>query len=561
MESLRRAIAQIAKQLDVLTRSQKIAIVLCAALVAGSLFWLVQYSAAPEMAPVLAQDLTLEQVDTALDTLRGDGIPAEQRGNRVYVRPRDRDRALLSLNRAKALPQDTSVGFAELMADSDPFRPSDENKWRRQVALGNELARILARGDNVHSARVITQDKSKRRVGALSDIKPSASVFVKPTAGKAMTRDMVDGICRFVSGAVPGLAPHDVTVVDATTMRSHSTVDPDEGFGVGVLEERKKNEKHLTGKIMAALQSIPGVLVSVSVELDSRRTQTQTQDWATPEVKSDESSSTVTSSAQSPGETGVNSNVGVALTGSAAGTRSETEEGKTDFYESKPVKVENTERAPFTVTRATASVGIPRSYLVGVHQARFGTETDPAKLDEDPEFVRIRDAEIGRVRSKVTNILMARSEDDVDVAIFYDLSPDGPELNTFPSTGSPMMASADHGVTDYARRYGVQGVLMGLALLSFFMMTRMVRRSSDVVKAVLPPERMVSEEDQAEEMLHIAGGGPVGMAAATEGLLVGQEVDEETLRYSQLGEQVSKMVETDPESAAELLRRWASSAD
>ncbi len=561
MDFIRQVIEQIGRQLDVLSRSQKIAIALCAALVAVSFIWLVQSSSEPEMTPILAQDMDLTEIDKALDELTGNGIAAKQFGRRVYVKPVDRDRALLVLNRAGALPEDTSVGFAELMADENPFRPSDENKWRRQVALGTELARIISTSDDVESARVITQDKSKRRVGAMSNVSPTASIYVKMARGKAITQSTVDGLCRFVASAVPGLEPHNVTLVDATTMRAHTIPDPEDLLGVGLLDERKKNEQHLTNKLMAALQSIPGVLVSVSVDLDASKTRTQTQTWNKAEVKTEEASSTITESSRAPGETGVNPNVGVALSGSGGGTRSETEESRTDYLDPKPAEVKNVETAPFAVTRATASIGIPRSFIVGIHRARFGGDTDLAKIDEDDEYMRIRDAEIARVRSVATNILMANSQDDVDVQVFYDFVPGAQELSTFPGGAEGVVtAAADSGVTTFVTDYGMQIGLMALALISFVMMTRLVRKSADVVKAIMPPEKSEQSLEEYEETLDVAGG-PVGKAAATEGLLVGQEIDEETLRITQLGGQVSELVESDPQAAADMIRRWAEASD
>jgi flagellar biosynthesis/type III secretory pathway M-ring protein FliF/YscJ len=157
MDYLKRTIDEIAKQLDVLGRSQKIAIALCAVIVAGSLFWLVNYSTAPERVAVLDQDMSIEQIDTALTELGNQRIDAKKIGNRLYVKPVDRDRALFALNRADALPKDTSIGFAEYMADDDPFRPADENRWRRQVALATELGRVLSSGDEVAMARVLFQ--------------------------------------------------------------------------------------------------------------------------------------------------------------------------------------------------------------------------------------------------------------------------------------------------------------------------------------------------------------------------------------------------------------------
>jgi len=560
MEFLRLTVARIAQQLDVLNRSQKVAIGLCAVLIAFSLVWLVNYAAAPEMVPLLKQDLTLDQVQAALDTLEADRIDAKQVGSRIYVKPVDRDRALLALNRADALPADTSVGFVELMSDSDPFRPADENQWRRLVALGTELGRIIAASDDVHTARVVIQDKSKRRIGTATPVKPTASVQVKMARGKPLDQYKVDGICRFIAGAVPGLEPHNVTVRDASTGRAFQAPDPEDILGLGLLEEKKKNEKYLADKVREALQAIPGVIVAVTVELDASRTKTQTSDWGKAVAKSEESTSEIQESSQTPGETGVNPNVGVALSANSGGTRSSTEQERTDFFEPKPIKVESIEKVPFDVVRTTASIGIPRSFLVGIHQARFGSDTDPAALEEDENFQLIRKTEIDRVRARVSTILMAQADDDVNVEVFYDFAPESGELNTMQIDGV-VMAGAQGGVGGYAKRYGVQGGLVVLAFVSFLTMARLVRKSSDVVKAVLPPERRAVEDEESEETLHVAGGGPVGRASASEGLLVGQEVDEQTLRYSQLGEQVNEMVVADPATAAELVRRWAESDD
>jgi flagellar biosynthesis/type III secretory pathway M-ring protein FliF/YscJ len=561
MEFLRRTIEQISQQLDVLSKSQKIAIGLCAALVAGSLFWLVHYSTAPEMIPVLRQNMSLDEIDAALGALSAEGIAAKQIGNRIMVRPNDQARAMMAMNRANALPTDTSVGFAELLADENPFRPADENKFRRRVALGTELGRILTQGDpSLEMARVVIQDTSTRRVGAVGNVKPTASVQIKLANGQVLDQVRVDGICRFVSGAVPGLEPHHVTVRDATTGRAFATADPEDAFGIGLLEEKKKNEKHLAEKIRDALQSIPGVLVSVSVDLDANKTTTQTQAWAKPEVKSEETTSSVNTAASTPAETGVNANVGVALSGAGNGSRNETDESKTEFFDQKSTEVTSTQKIPFTITRATASVSVPRSHFVRIHQSRSGGTADPAKLDDDPEYQRIRDEEIARVRSRVSTILMTSAEQDISVVPYYDFGSDGVELNTTPGGPGGVMASTGGGVMDYASRYGIQAGLATLALFSFFLLARMVRKSSELIRTTLPPAARAHEEEEFEETLSVAGG-PVGRAAATEGLLIGQEVDEETLRYTQLGEQVAKMVDTNPASAAELLRRWATTSE
>lgn len=555
MEYLKKVIDQISQQLGVLGRSQRLAIGLCAVIVAGSLLWLVNYSTTPERVPLLDQNMSLDEIDAILAELDNEHIEAKQTGNRVYVRLADRDRALLALNRANALPKDTSIGFTEYMADDDPFRPADENQWRRQVALATELGRVLASGDEIATARVLFQGKTKRGMGNVDALKPTASVYVKLHAGKTFSARLVEGVCRFVSGAVPGLLPHSVTVVDAATMRPYTLPDPEEALGADLLDQRKQNEHHLSEKLMTALRSIPGVLVSVSVELDATRRKTTTQDYGKQGIKSEETTETSNNSGSGAGETGVAANVGVALNAGGSNTTNRTEESRNEYFPAQMTMHEDVEHAPFTLKRATASIAIPRSFLVGVHRARFGEQTDLAKLDDNNDFRTLREAEIGRVRSAAMNILMTQDPKDVDVTVYYDFAPDGQDLNTFPGGGTMLAAADEGGAMGLFKRYGVHGGVFGLALVSFLMMARLVRKSSQVVAAILPPQRKAAEPE-SEEMLSVSGG-PVGKAAATEGLLIGQEVDEETLRFTQLGAQVSKMVETDPDTAAELIRRWA----
>ena len=97
--------------------------------------------------------------------------------------------------------------------------------------------------------------------------------------------------------------------------------------------------------------------------------------------------------------------------------------------------------------------------------------------------------------------------------------------------------------------YGPQAGLAGLALLSLVMMVRLVRKSARVVDGL--PLKVTADVEPEEPR-------PLDSAEATEGYLVGQEVDEDTVRYQNLSQQVSKMVEEDPQGAAELIRQWMS---
>jgi flagellar biosynthesis/type III secretory pathway M-ring protein FliF/YscJ len=60
-----------------------------------------------------------------------------------------------------------------------------------------------------------------------------------------------------------------------------------------------------------------------------------------------------------------------------------------------------------------------------------------------------------------------------------------------------------------------------------------------------------------EEPILGLGTQAIGQAiVSSDSVLTGREVDDDTLRFQELGEEVSKLVESDPEGTAALLRRW-----
>jgi flagellar biosynthesis/type III secretory pathway M-ring protein FliF/YscJ len=67
---------------------------------------------------------------------------------------------------------------------------------------------------------------------------------------------------------------------------------------------------------------------------------------------------------------------------------------------------------------------------------------------------------------------------------------------------------------------------------------------------------MSVETDPEEEIVMSVGSSAVGKAEVSESMLTGKEVDPETLRFQEIGKEVSQMVENDPAGSADLIRRW-----
>ncbi len=177
MERLRQLLSHVGAQLSVLTVSQRLAIGLCAALVVGSLAWLLQWSTRPEMVPLITQDIGYDNLDTAEQALRGEGVKFEVHGTRIYVRPADLHNALRLLHSADALPEGSLFDMATVVMDQNPFQPPAARAFAQTYAKGNELAKIIATSPAVSKVSVIINPKTKRRLGGLTDV-PTASVTV-----------------------------------------------------------------------------------------------------------------------------------------------------------------------------------------------------------------------------------------------------------------------------------------------------------------------------------------------------------------------------------------------
>ena len=543
METLKQLLTRIQQQLSLMTRSQQVAIGLCAVIIMGSLLWLTQWSTKTELEPLLDQPMSVQEMADVVASLDAAGVEYEERGDRVYVRPEERRKLQGQLLSQGALPQDTSLGFENLLKEQSPFQPESVNKRNFIIALQNELAAVIVSDPNVASATVFINDSAQRKIGAMRNIEPTASVRVATIRGKQLDQGAVQAVADLVSGAVAALQPHNVNVI--VNGRPRSIPSPEDEISFGLLDETKKREKHLQEKIYAQLSYIPGVKVAVTAELETTRRHVETRDYTQPELKMSKTTDEKSSSNAAGGEAGVNPNTGTALDSSGSGQSTSKEDTTEENYPPALALIETQDHMPFTVKGVTASVNIPRSYFASVYKAQNGDAAEPA----DADLKTLIEIEQLRVRAHVKKVLGTDSDDAVQVDWFPDLAPDTPGSFAGPEAYALGPVEEEQGTVAKVAGYAPQFGMMGLALASLIMMVMLARKSGRAVPHLPTPEFKSSEEH--EELTR-----PLENASLTEGFLVGQEVDEESLRVSQLREQVSKLVDDDPEGTADLIRRW-----
>lgn len=564
MERLRQLLSQIGAQLGVLSVSQRVAIGLCAAMVVGSLAWLVQWSVQPDMVPLLTHDFSYDQLDAAEQALRTNGVTYRiVEGTRIYVRAAERHNALRLLNTADALPEGSLFDMATVVTESSPFQAPEARRYAQTYAKGNELAKIIATSPAVTKASVLLNPVTKRRLGGGSDV-PTASVTVTLAPGVDMSHEMVEGFAKLVAGAVAGLKPHNVYITDARSLRSYNLPHPDDAASLDILSLVKRHEQHYRAKILNKLADIPGVQVAVTVELDTTKRVTQNVKHDRPQPKKETSSSSEQSGVGPGIEPGVQANVGQAITGAAAsGSGNIREETMVENFEPKLTQTETVERLPFGVKRIAAAIGIPRSFIASVVRAE-DPKVAGSLQENDPQFVAARDAQVSRVKASVQRIIMG-GPDDVEVDVYPDVdwTASGAEWSRVPAgvpsaggTSGVLVSDENQDLAGLVRAYGPQAGLAVLALTSLLLMTRMVRRSSETVAMSRRRHRPPPSAPDDEELPLAVGPGAVGQAQASESMLTGKELDPDTLRFQELGREVSKMVDSDPEGTADLIRRW-----
>ena len=175
-----------------------------------------------------------------------------------------------------ALTKDTGYGTSQLMETT-----------KYHYALELELAKTIATLESVAAARVHLA-VPERSAFVRDQQPPSASVFVKLSAGRVLGPGQVQSILHLVSSSVPYMSASAVTLVDQYgNLLSNPQRDADMGLTAQQLEHKTRVEKILRDRIVNLMTPIVGVgnvTSEVNVEMDFTRLE-QTREIYDPESR------------------------------------------------------------------------------------------------------------------------------------------------------------------------------------------------------------------------------------------------------------------------------------
>lgn len=548
MEFLSAQIRQIIEQLRTLSVSQRIAIALLVVVVLAGLWGLIQWSSQPQWVALLDQAMTPEEIQRVQSELRVAGIATRVQADRVHIQgtDEDRQRAQAMLIEHGALPRDTSLAYASLVEQNSVFIGEQRSRWLESRGLEAELSAVLRRFRGIRDARVLITVPQRRgftRQSATS----SASVALTMDDGE-LDKQRILAIANFVAGAVPGLDTRNVKITDGR--RFYRAPDSNDAMPTEILDMQRLVEDHYMKKIYDHLRTIPGVVVNVHAKLRTSDEKMQQQEYGPPTVDSESTRSEETTGGSRAAEPAVRPNTRIGLTDAVTGSSSVKEESETSLKGQRDVKTTMVDHLRGTVERVAASVSIPRSYLEQIAQRQVGTAGGKA-----PAIEAIAQTELPRIKTQVRPLIDATEDDQVVVDWYYDIED---------PTTAPQAAAGQDGFLALARDYGPHAGLGLLALLSLFVMARIAKKARADIGA---PARAAAGAGAGgrsgaavDDFLQTLTTGPAVMGEVEEipGLMVAQEVDEETIRTQQLVKQIGQLVKDDSEAAAGVVRQWVS---
>lgn len=189
-------------------------------------------------------------------------------GGRIRI-PRSRNAAYMAaLAAADALPANFGDILDKPLRQANPLMSRTQQEEMIKVARQNALASIIQKMKGVERAAVLYDREKKPGLGGGETI--TASVTVQMQDKLELQREQVESLRRLLSGAIAGLKPHNIAVIDLNSFRSfNADSSADTAVQDRYADSKHQIEQRWIAKIRESLPFIPSVVISVDAEHDS----------------------------------------------------------------------------------------------------------------------------------------------------------------------------------------------------------------------------------------------------------------------------------------------------
>jgi flagellar M-ring protein FliF len=546
MDFLNKAYAQLSDLFRSMTPGARVTSGLLLAVVVTSLGYLFTRGVAgPDAYLMDGRPFRPEQIDAMEAAFAKAGLSSYKReGSQIRIPYGEEHKYMGALAENNALPRDFGE-IRERALGGGPFESSDKFKARMKIADQQECSEILKGISWVADAAVMWDEKVKQGFGKENVITASASIL--PKGSESMNNERVQSIRLAVTAFRAGLKPENVTVMDQSTGHTYHGGDSDIGtaFDDPYASRKRMYEEQWRAEILRALAYFPNVTVAVNVKLDPKRRHHQQEvknDPKTVAVQVLEKNRSKSQEGAGPaGRPGFSANQPGALAPAAGkGPRQEEEESETNTFNARSGMTQEIENQGLIPQQVSATIGIPMSYLRQLWREQNPPDpkapaTEPPKTPSKEELEQIRqrvsDQILGYVLPLIPDVEgMADKKQLVRVDAFYDIAP----------SPIPEEEITQKALTWLGESWKTLGMIL-VVLVSLVMLRSMINAAPIVRENKMLPVAARKEPEAASQE-----------AAESEAA--------RRLRRFQGGtslkDELSVLVNEDPDAAANILRTW-----
>ena len=445
---------------------------------------------------------------------------------------------------AQGLPKSSKVGFE--LFDKSSFGATDlEQKVKYLRALEGELAKTISSISAVEDASVNIAIP-KESVFVSKQTPPTASVMIKLRPNMILTPKQIKGIKYLVAAAVPKLKPENVKIIDqyGNLLGEDDETIANSELLKSEINYRKRMEKALENKIVSILAPIVGgkerVVAKVNLDIDFSQVESKATIYSPDNVARSEQTIEESRIGYSPkqvgGVPGAVSNIGPVqgLKSNQIKNKYSKSETTTNYEISTTVK---NIKEPFAkIKRITAAVVVDGHY---------------EEKDGKVKFIPLSKLELANIKNLVSNAIGIDSKrgDSVSVSSFRfesksqkKTTPIGRIMQTISIYLGPF-----EGIFKYLFLIIVLAIFYKKVIVPFTqkMLEVKVEEEESVKRAEIEinEEEIENTYDKIKELKE----------KVEQQLGIGNEVNEEELKYDVLLERVTKMAEEKTEEVAKVL--------
>lgn len=441
----------------------------------------------------------------------------EIRGNSIFVPRGEEPTYLAALADAQALPLGIGGVMRKSVEAGNPFESREQREQRTKIAQQDVLAGIIRSMVGIETAYVLYDIDN--RPGGFQQKLITATVSVKAVGSAQIDEDRVLAIRHLVAGAIAGLKPENVTIVDLNGRTWYGNTNESRGADESLYVSLQQcYERDLKSKILGALSFIPNVTAETRVVLDR-------QEIARTRQANDN---------DGRGDAAVGANTAAAISGSSAALR--CVKGS-----SAPISTQSR----VTVISARVSVGVPASYFRKVWQEQQSQMSDQrSAMPDTAALKKISEEESAKIRRHVAQLLpptqsASDPSEQVTVTTFENIETPKPPAPLAEQAWSWLAASWQ------------RAALAGFAVVALFALAIAMRAGRAPTPAV--DDSLGGNAWQESSRVpaphwnrSTTGRSPNRLASIED---------------AAIARHVSELVEADPEAAAGILRNWIGQTD